>query len=69
MELQPPIGQRPSIDSAGATSPSSCCGAPCGAKCSALEAGAPLKDWRWPADLAAQLNVPQEECEAVPLKR
>jgi 5,5'-dehydrodivanillate O-demethylase len=25
----------------------------------AMEAGAPLKNWRWPADLFAQLNVPQ----------
>ncbi len=61
MELQPPIGQRRPDRLGRGDLAIILLRRVLRREVRALEAGAPLKDWRWPADLAAQLNVPQEE--------
>jgi 5,5'-dehydrodivanillate O-demethylase len=61
MELQPPIGQRRPDRLGRGDLAIILLRRVLRREVRALEAGGPLKDWHWPGDLAAQLNVPQEE--------
>jgi 5,5'-dehydrodivanillate O-demethylase oxygenase subunit len=61
MELQPPIGQRRPDRLGRGDLAIILLRRLLRREFQALETGRPLKDWRWPGDLCAQLNVAQEE--------
>jgi 5,5'-dehydrodivanillate O-demethylase oxygenase subunit len=61
MELQPPIGQRRPDRLGRGDLAIILLRRLLRREVRALETGRPLKEWRWPGDLCAQLNVAQEE--------
>lgn len=61
MELQPPPGQRPPDRLGRGDVAIILLRKMLRRELRALESGTPLKEWRWPADLSAQLNLSQKE--------